>query len=105
MDHHSQQPLISAVTQTRSATLTTEEAKARLRAAAQNVTLGTWVGRNKWSLLAAAVAGGFVASRLRLPNLLSSVLIQRSLPLLLSGLLGGCRSCSKTSADSSLKSK
>lgn len=104
MDHHSQQPLISAVAQTHPATLTTEEAKARLRAAAQNVTLGAWVSRNKWSLLTAAVAGGFIAARLRLPSLLGSVLIGRTVPLLLD-ILAVSRSGSKTSADSSLKSK
>lgn len=104
MDHHSQQPLISAVAQTHPATLTTEEAKARLRAAAQNVTLGAWVSRNKWSLLTAAVAGGFIAARLRLPSLFGSVLIGRAVPLLWD-ILAVNRPRSKTSTDSSLKSK
>ncbi len=103
MASHSQQPLTPAPA--RVVPPTTEEAKARLRAAAQNITLGTWVSKNRWSLLAVVVAGGFVASRLRLPTLLGSVLIQRAAPLLLSTVLGGCRSCSGTSTDSSLKSK
>ncbi|MDZ4263541.1 MAG: hypothetical protein U1B30_14570 [Pseudomonadota bacterium] len=104
MDHHSEQPLTPAALPIHTAPLTTEEAKARLRAAAQNLTLSTWIGKNKWSLLAAAVAGGFVAARLRLPSLLGSVFIGRAVPLLWD-ILAVNRPRSKTSTDSSLKSK
>lgn len=105
MDRDPHQPL----TTQRPLPLTPEEAKARLRAAAQNVTLAAVVSRSAWPLLAVAVAGGFIAARLRLPKLLGSVVIQRAAPLLLGALLGrkgphsGC--CSHPSESSSLKSK
>lgn len=85
--------------------LTTDEAKARLRAAAQDVTLTSLIGKTSWLLIAAAVAGGFAAARLRLPSLLGSVLIQRAAPMLLSLFLGKKGCCSKAPEDSSLKSK
>lgn len=66
--------------------LTTAEAKARLRAAAQNVTIGAWPTQGRWPLLIAAAAG-FVAGRLRLPTLLGSALCRRAAPMLLSMLL------------------
>lgn len=97
MDRDPHQPL--------TAPLTTEEAKARLRAAAQSVTLGALMGKRTWPLLAAAVAGGFVAARLHLPQRLGPVLIRRAAPILLGALLGRKRSHSECSEDSSLKSK
>jgi hypothetical protein len=84
--------------------LTVEEAKARLRAAAQDVTLGALMGgKRSWWLLGTALAAGFVSGRGRLPKIVGSVLI----PMLLRVLFrekeahsGGCSQCA-TSSDSS----
>lgn len=46
--------------------LTTEEAKARLRAAAQRASPVAWMQQRPWSSLATAAALGFMVSRLRL---------------------------------------
>lgn len=47
--------------------LTTEEAKARLRAAAERASPVAWIKQRPWSSLATAAAMGFVISRMRLP--------------------------------------
>ena len=47
--------------------LTTEEAKARLRVAAQRASPVAWMQQRPWSSLATAAVLGFVVSRLRLP--------------------------------------
>jgi len=104
MDSDPNQPLTPSPT----APLTTEEAKARLRAAAQDVTLGAVMGgKRSWWLLGAALLGGFVAGRGRLPQAAGSVLIQRLAPMLLRSLFrkksahsGGCSQCA-TSTESS----
>ncbi len=94
--------------QSLTAPLSTAEAKARLRLAAQNVTFGALIGKQTWPLMAVAVAGGFVAARLRLPAALGSIVIQRFAPILLSVLLGKKRTQPDSpddSSESSLKSK
>lgn len=63
--------------------LSSEEAKARLRAAAQGVSLHDWMGRRTWRVLAAALAGGFVVGRLRITAMSGTVFLQRIAPLLL----------------------
>lgn len=90
--------------------LTVEEAKARLRTAAQNATLGSMISKRTWPLLLLAVAGGFVAARLSLPTLVGSVVVRRAAPLLLGALLGSRHAPHesrhpKSSASSSLKSR
>ncbi len=67
--------------------LTTAEAKARLRAAAQNVTIGGWVSKGGWPLLGVAAVAGFMAARLRLSELASSAMVRRAVPILLDMLL------------------
>ncbi len=67
--------------------LTPEEAKARLRAAAQQLSLTTWMSRHTWRALALALAGGFVVGRLRVPVITGTLLMQRIAPLLLTVLL------------------
>lgn len=67
--------------------LSPAEAKARLRAAAQGLSLGDWMGRHTWSVLAAAAAGGFVVGRLRLSGVSGTMFMQRIAPLLLVVLL------------------
>lgn len=67
--------------------ISTEEAKARLRAAAQELSLGRWIGRRSWRVLAVSVAGGFIVGRLRLPAMTGALLMQRMAPLLLTVLL------------------
>ena len=66
--------------------LTPEEAKTRLRAAAQQVSLTNWMSRRTWRVLALALAGGFVVGRLRVPVITGS-LLQRIAPVLLTVLL------------------
>ena len=67
--------------------LTPEEAKARLRAAAQQISLTHWMSRRTWRILALALAGGFVVGRLRVPVITSTLLLQRIVPALLAVLL------------------
>ena len=76
MDRDSSQPL------------STQEAKARLRAAAQELSLSHWLGRRTWTVLAVALAGGFVVGRLRIPIITRALLLQRVAPLLLTVMLG-----------------
>jgi hypothetical protein len=47
--------------------LTPEQAKARLRAAADRASPTAWLHQHPWSTLSLAVAGGFMLSRMRLP--------------------------------------
>ena len=49
--------------------LSTEEAKARLRAAAQGLSLSAWMGRRTWRVLAVSLAGGFIVGRVRISDL------------------------------------
>lgn len=63
------------------------EAKARLRAAAENISLSHWVGRYSWRVLAVALAGGFVFGRMRISTLTQTMMIQRIAPLLLTAWL------------------
>jgi hypothetical protein len=48
--------------------LSTEEAKARLRAAAQEASPTAWVRRHPLPALSVALLGGFLAARLRAPH-------------------------------------
>jgi hypothetical protein len=63
--------------------LTTEQAKARLRAAAERASPSEWLHRHPWNALALAVAGGFVISRMRLPMAASVLTTQWLGPMLL----------------------
>jgi len=44
--------------------LTTEEAKARLRAAVHEASLSTWMHHNPWGFIALALGSGYLAGRL-----------------------------------------
>ena len=71
--------------------LSTEEAKARLRAAAQDLTLGHLLGQHTWKFLALSVAGGFVAGRIGITTISRTLLLQRFMPLALALLLNGTK--------------
>lgn len=105
MDRDPHQPL----TTTRDKPRTTGEAKERLRAAARNVTLGAVINKRTWPLLLAALAGGYVAARLRLPAMVGSTVIRRAVPILLGALLASrrssCHHSSQHTESSSLKSE
>jgi hypothetical protein len=47
--------------------LTTEQAKARLRAAAERASPSAWMQRHPLHALGVALAGGFIAGRLQTP--------------------------------------
>ena len=64
MDRDSSQPL------------SPEEAKARLRAAAQGLSLSKWMGRRTWRVLAVALAGGFIVGRVRVSALTQTMVMQ-----------------------------
>lgn len=64
-------------------TLTPEQAKARLREAAQELGVNHWVGQHTWRVLALALVGGYVVGHLRIPALMGTRLVQRVLPVLL----------------------
>jgi hypothetical protein len=66
--------------------LTTEEAKARLRAAAEQASLSTWVQRHPLHALGVALVGGFVAGRLRAPVVGSLLLAQKLVAPVLLGM-------------------
>jgi len=68
-------------------TLTPEEAKARLRAAAQELGVNHWVGERTWRVLVLALAGGYIAGHARIPAVMGTRLIQRVVPLLLTAWL------------------
>lgn len=63
--------------------LSTEEAKANLRAASQELSLNHLIGRSTWSVLAVSMVGGFVAGRVRIPAMTGNLLMQRIAPLLI----------------------
>ena len=67
--------------------LTPEEAKARLRAAALQVSLTNWMGRRTWRVLGLALAGGFIVGRLRITATTGTLLMRRITPMLLTVLL------------------
>jgi hypothetical protein len=67
--------------------LSTEEAKARLRSAAQGLGLSALMGRRTWRVLALSLIGGFIVGRLRFSELTRAVVMQRVTPLLLTVLL------------------
>lgn len=67
--------------------LSTEEAKARLRAAAPGLSLGRWIGQRTWRVLTVSLAGGFIVGRLRFPAVTGALLMQRVAPLLLTVLI------------------
>lgn len=69
-----------------SRSLTPEEAKARLRAAAQGTSPKVWISQHKWGILAVALAGGFLAGRTRVPIMARAILMQQLTPLLLTAL-------------------
>jgi hypothetical protein len=67
--------------------LTTEEAKARLRAAAEQASPSAWVRRHPLHALTVALLSGFVAARLRTPYVGGLLLAQKLVaPLLLSAV-------------------
>jgi hypothetical protein len=66
--------------------LTPEEAKARLRAAAQQLSLTDWISERRWSVLAAALASGFIAGRTRAPIMAHAMLVRQVVPMLLLAL-------------------
>ena len=63
--------------------LTPAEAKDRLRAAAQQLSFASWMVERRWTILAAALAGGFVVGRLGLPVAVRAILLRQVAPLLL----------------------
>lgn len=68
--------------------LTPQEAKARLRAAAQQLSQATW-GTRRWRILGLALAGGFVTGCLRAPAFTSRPwILQKLAPMLLAMFLG-----------------
>jgi len=68
--------------------LNTEEAKARLRAAARGLSLGPWVRQHSWRVLGLSLVGGFVVGRIRISALTRTMMMQRIVPLLLTVLVG-----------------
>jgi hypothetical protein len=72
--------------------LSPEEAKARLRAAARELTLSHLIGGHPWRVLAVALAGGFVVGRLRIPAMTGTFLMQRIVPLMFTVWLRGGKS-------------
>lgn len=66
--------------------LTPAEAKDRLRAAAQQLSLASWIVERRWTILAMALAGGFVVGRLGLPIAARAMLLRQVAPLLLTTL-------------------
>ena len=57
--------------------LSVEEAKARLREAADNASPSAWFKRHPLQALTAAVIGGFVVARMRMPMTQGLLLAQR----------------------------
>ena len=72
--------------------LSPEEAKAKLREAARELSASHWIGRRTWSVLGVALAGGFVAGRLRVSAVTGALLMERIVPLLLTVWLSRKRS-------------
>jgi hypothetical protein len=61
--------------------LTTEQAKARLRIAAQHASPATWLQHHPMKAILIALASGFVVSRLRLPANTSAMMTRIFAPL------------------------
>jgi hypothetical protein len=74
MDRNSSQPL------------TTEQAKARLRVAAEQASPSAWVRRRPLYALSVALLGGFVAGRLRTPTGDDLLLVQKLIAPFLLGV-------------------
>jgi hypothetical protein len=66
--------------------LTPEEAKIRLRAAAERVSLINWMSQHKGGVLAAALASGFIAGRSRTSLMAPAMLVRQVVPMLLLAL-------------------
>jgi hypothetical protein len=66
--------------------LTTEQAKARLREAADRASPSAWLQHHPWNALGLAVVGGFIMSRMRLP-MAASVLTSQWLGSLVLGVV------------------
>lgn len=75
MDSHTPEPL------------STEQAKARLREKAERASPSNWLQQHPWNALGAAIAGGFVLSRMRFPLAAGTLLIQGLGPVLLGVVL------------------
>jgi hypothetical protein len=67
--------------------LTTEQAKARLRVAAQNVSPTVWFQHHPWKVLGIALASGFVVSRVRLPANAGAMVTRLLGPLLVGSVV------------------
>jgi hypothetical protein len=63
--------------------LTPEEAKARLRKAAQQVSLDRWVGQHPWQVLVGALIGGFIVGRVGVSAVARTIVARRVAPMLL----------------------
>lgn len=77
--------------------LTTEQAKARLRAAAERASPGAWFERHHWRALGLAAAGGFLLSRTRLPMATGVLTSRWIVPLLLEVAIHGLSGKGSTS--------
>ena len=69
--------------------LTPDEAKQRLRDAAQQVNLSQWVGRHRWQVMVAALVGGFIVGRVGIRALAQGMLVSRFAPSLLTLMMPG----------------
>lgn len=67
--------------------LSPQEAKARLRAAAQRASPSGWVRHHPLQAVALALGGGFVIARLRIEPILGAALTRRLLPAIAARLL------------------
>ena len=67
--------------------LTPAEAKARLRGAAQDLSLAAWMRGKPWRVLGVALAGGFIFGRMRVPAASGALMMQRIAPMLLMAVL------------------
>lgn len=69
--------------------LTIEEAKARLRVAAEKATPTAWLRAHPLRALTVAVVGGFVAARMRLPSIGGFLLAEKVIAPILFGAARG----------------
>jgi hypothetical protein len=67
--------------------LTTEQAKDRLRAAAQHASPTTWFQHHPWKVIGIALASGFVVSRLRLPANTTATITRLIAPLMVGSVI------------------
>ena len=67
--------------------LTTEQAKARLRVAAQNASPTMWFQHHPWKAIGIALASGFVVSRMRLPANSGAMMTRLLAPLLVGSVI------------------